>query len=111
MRDLAKFDVALKQGLLLGPRRWRWRGARPAAAGRRAPHGLGWFVQIYNGEPVVWQFGVSESSSSFVMTLPARRLTMILLANSDGLVKPFVLTPGEVTASPFARVFLGLVAP
>ena len=75
------------------------------------PHGLGWFVQLYNGQPVVWQFGVSEASSSFWITLPSRRLTMILLANSDGLVKPFVLTPGDVLASPFARVFLGLLAP
>jgi len=36
---------------------------------------------------------------------------MILLANSDGLVKPFVLAPGDVLASPFARVFLGLLGP
>jgi hypothetical protein len=33
---------------------------------------------------------------------------MILLANSDGLVKPFALTEGDVTLSPFARLFLGL---
>jgi CubicO group peptidase (beta-lactamase class C family) len=64
-----------------------------------------------NGELVVWQFGASPVSSSFMMSLPARRLTMILLANSSGLVEPFVLAPGDVTASPFARVFLGLVSP
>jgi hypothetical protein len=46
-----------------------------------------------------------------MMSVPARRLTMILLANSSGLVEPFVLAPGDVTASPFARVFLGLVSP
>jgi hypothetical protein len=33
---------------------------------------------------------------------------MILLANSDGLVKPFNLAEGNLTASPFARLFLGL---
>jgi CubicO group peptidase (beta-lactamase class C family) len=113
VRDLAKLDVALKQYLLLEPEMLAlaWSTPSGATTTQPAPHGLGWFVQQYDGEPVVWQFGVSESSSSFVMTLPARKLTMILLANSDGLVKPFVLTPGIVTASPFARVFLGLVAP
>ena len=75
------------------------------------PHGLGWFVQVVGGEPIVWQYGASPVSSSFMMSLPNRRLTMILLANSNGLVEPFVLTPGDVTASPFARVFLGLVSP
>ena len=107
VRDLAQLDVALKQGLLVTPEALAaaW---TPVGGG---PHGLGWFVSSYNGQPVVWQFGVSEASSSFVITLPARRLTMILLANSDGLVGPFALTGGVVTASPFARAFLGLFGP
>ena len=112
VRDLAQFDVALKQGLLLTPETLALAWSTPAVPSVQGlPHGLGWFVQSYNGQPVVWQFGVSEASSSFWITLPSRRLTMILLANSDGLVKPFVLTPGDVMASPFARVFLGLLAP
>lgn len=112
VRDLAQFDVALKQGLLLTPETLAVAWSTPPGAGPQGlPHGLGWFVQRYNGELVVWQFGVSEASSSFYISLPQRRLTMILLANSDGLVKPFVLTPGDVLASPFARVFLGLLAP
>lgn len=114
VRDLAQLDLALKQGLLLSPETlalaWS-RPATPGAQGQALPHGLGWFVQTYNGQPVVWQFGVSEASSAFLITLPSRRLTMILLANSDGLVNPFVLTPGDVLASPFARVFLGLLGP
>ena len=112
VRDLAEFDVALKQGLLLTPETLALAWSTPAVPSvQDLPHGLGWFVQSYNGQPVVWQFGVSKASSSFWITLPSRRLTMILLANSDGLVKPFVLTRGDVLASPFARVFLGLLAP
>lgn len=112
VRDLAQFDLALKQGLLLTPETLAQAWSAPAPSGLQGlPHGLGWFVQSYNGQPVVWQFGVSEASSAFVITLPSQRLTMILLANSDGLVKPFVLTPGDVLASPFARVFLGLLGP
>lgn len=113
VRDFAQVDLALKRYELLAPEMLALAWSTPAGGSptQPLPHGLGWFVQLYNGEPVVWQFGVSEASSSFVLTLPARKLTLILMANSDGLVKPFVLTPGVVTASPFARVFLGLVAP
>ncbi len=110
VRDFARFDVALREGVLLQPETLAaaWR-APLDRAGRPLPHGLGWFVQAYNGEPIVWQFGVAESaSSSIVVTVPGRRLTLILLANSDGLVKPFQLASGDVTASPFAKLFLGL---
>lgn len=111
--DFAQFDLALRNGDLLSPETLAlaWR-APLGRAGQPLPHGLGWFVQTYNGETVVWQFGVTDNaSSSLVMTVPSRGLTMILLANSDGLVKPFALTTGSVTASPFARVFLGLAFP
>lgn len=109
--DFAKFDLALKQDILLR------RDTRIAAwsnpvntNGQVLPHGMGWFVQNYNGEPVVWQFGVSPgTSSSLVITLPNRNVTLLLLANSDGLAKPQSLSAGDVTVSPFARVFLGLV--
>jgi hypothetical protein len=66
-------------------------------------------VQNYRGETVVWQFGVSaNASSSLVVTVLGRGLTLILLANSDGLVKPYPLAAGDLTASPFGRLFLGL---
>ena len=110
-RDLAKLDVALKHGILLAPETLAAAWSVPEDSVPERPHGLGWFVQVVDGEVVVWQFGASPVSSSFMMSLPARRLTMILLANSSGLVEPFVLAPGDVTASPFARVFLGLASP
>jgi hypothetical protein len=87
------------------------RRAPLGAGGARLPHGLGWFVQTYNGETILWQFGVGfNASSALVVMVPARGYTLILLANSDGLVKPFSLAAGNVTASPFVRLFLGLVA-
>jgi CubicO group peptidase (beta-lactamase class C family) len=106
-RDLAKFDLAIKKGFLRAETlALAW--APPVAAnGQRLPHGLGWFVQSYNGEPIVWQFGVSDSgSSSMILTAPFRGLTLILLANSSGLARPFSLEAGDVTVSPFARLFL-----
>jgi len=110
VRDLARFDVALRQGVLLRPETLAaaWQG-HVDGTGRPLPHGLGWFVQVRNGEPIVWQFGVATgASSSLVVTAPRRQLTLILLANSDGLVAPFPLAAGDLTASPFGRLFLGL---
>jgi len=109
--DFAKFDLALKQDILFR------RDTRVAAwsnpvntNGEVLPHGLGWFAQTYNGEPVVWQYGIEPAaSSSLVITLPNRNITLVLLANSDGLAKPASLSAGDITVSPFARVFLGLV--
>ena len=65
-------------------------------------------MQGYNGQNVVWQFGGGDNSSSLAVTLPGPGLTLIMLANSNGLSKPFPLAAGDLTASPFARVFLGL---
>jgi hypothetical protein len=73
---------------------------------------MGWFVQTYNGESVVWQFGSgANGSSSMLITIPARSVTLILVANSTGLAKGFSLGSGDLTTSPFARAFLGLFVP
>jgi CubicO group peptidase (beta-lactamase class C family) len=106
VRDFARFDSALDSGVLLPPstRDLAWTQATPL------PTGLGWFVQGYNGEPLVWQFGlVKDAYSSLVLKVPNRRLTLILLANSDGLSAPFALQNGDVTASLFAKLFLRLL--
>jgi len=108
-RDFAKFDVALKKEVLL-------RAGTLAAAwqpptgrnGQALPHGIGWFVQTYNGETIVWQFGVSENaSSSLVVKVPGRGVTLIVLANGDGLVRSLPLSAGDLTKSPVGRLFLG----
>ena len=109
VRDLAKFDLAIKKGFLLPETLALAWSAPIGAGGQRLPHGMGWFVQSYNGEPIVWQFGVSDNgSSSMILTAPFHGLTLILLANSSGLARPFSLDAGDVTVSPFARLFLGI---
>jgi CubicO group peptidase (beta-lactamase class C family) len=108
VRDLAQFEVALRKGVLVRPETLQEAWRNPiGAAGRPLPHGLGWFSQIYSGELVVWQFGVGENaSSSLIVNVPARRLTFIALANSDGLVRTYPLAAGDVTVAPVARLFL-----
>lgn len=109
-RDLARFDLSLKKGAILRAESLAAAWTPPLdASGQRLPHGLGWFVESYNGERIVWQFGVSDNaSSSMIITVPGRGLTLILLANSQGLARPFSLAAGNITVSPFARLFLSI---
>lgn len=107
VRDLAKFDGALWSHLRPETLETAWTNS--THNGLPTPFGLGWFVQQYNGEKLVWHFGyVPEAYSSLILKVPSRRLTLILLANSDGLSAPFPLHEGDVTSSLFARTFLRL---
>jgi CubicO group peptidase (beta-lactamase class C family) len=110
VRELEKFDLALKRGDVLSADALAAAWTPPNdASGAPLPHAYGWFVQTSAGERIVWQFGVSDNaSSSMLMTLPRRGLTLILLANSHGLVRPFALSEGDITVSPFARLFLSI---
>jgi len=76
------------------------------------PTGLGWFVQSYNGQKLVWHFGMERDAySSLILKVPEKNLTLILLANSDGLSAPYSLEKGDVTKSLFAQIFLKLFVP
>jgi CubicO group peptidase (beta-lactamase class C family) len=113
VRDLAKFDGALDAaddgGLLMTDTIVAAWTPEASAAGEPHPMGLGWFVQYYKGERVVWHFGnMPNAYSSLILKLPQRNLTFILLANSDGLSAPFDLAQGDVTKSLFASLFLKL---
>jgi len=110
VRDLAKFDAALDTSLLLREetRQAAW-SVSYNSQNAALPTGLGWFVQTYRGELVVWHFGVVPNAySSLIIKLPSRKVTLILLANSDGLSAPFQLEAGDVTKSLFATLFLRL---
>jgi CubicO group peptidase (beta-lactamase class C family) len=73
------------------------------------PTGQGWFVQNASGVRLVWTFGhLPNAASALIVKMPDRRLTMILLSNSDGLAAGFNFDRGDVTTSPFVKVFLRL---
>lgn len=110
IRDLARFDAALRRGVIVQPESLAAAWTPPLDRNaQRLPHGIGWFVQNYNAERIVWQFGVSDNaSSSIIITVPSRGVTMVLLANSSGLARPYQFGAGDVMVSPFARLFLSI---
>jgi CubicO group peptidase (beta-lactamase class C family) len=110
VRNLARFDTAVRRGVVVQPQSLADAWTPPLDKNaQRLPHGIGWFVQNYNAERIVWQFGVSDNaSSSLIITVPSRGVTMILFANSSGLAKPTQFAAGDVLVSPFARLFLSI---
>ena len=107
VQDLARFDGSLTLLVDPGTLNSAW---NPAGVG--LPTGLGWFVQSYNGQRLVWHFGIAKDAySSLILKVPEKDLTFILLANSDGLSAPYSLENGDVTKSLFAQVFLKLFVP
>ncbi len=107
--DLAKFDLNIDAGDVLHrdsmDEMW---ASQLAVNGSAMPTGLGWFVQNYNGRIIYWQFGTTTGYSSLLVKIPSLRITLIMLANSDGLSSGFSLQDGDVTNSLFARTFLKL---
>lgn len=111
VRDLARLDAGLDSTVILRQETldMAW-NPLITPNGFVSPMGLGWFVQSHRGERVVWHFGmIANAYSSLVVKLPDRKLTFILLANSDGLSAAFQLPSGNVTRSLFATLFLRLV--
>lgn len=111
--DLARFDVALDEGRLLGDasKEEMWRPGR-SSTGAVLPYGIGWFVQRVDGRRLVWHSGWWERAySALYLKLPDERLTLILLANSEGMWWGNPLDGAAVEKSPFAAAFLRRFAP
>ena len=106
--DLAKFDVAMDRDMIIS-RKSKENMFTPTASnsGKILPYGMGWFAQEYRGVKLVWHYGhAPEAYSSLIVKIPAKELTMILLANSDGASRGFNLGKGNLLNSPFASLFI-----
>ena len=110
VRDLARYNAAIDGEILLR-RDTQVVAWTPFAlsGGQASPYGLGWFTQTTDAGRTVWHYGLWPSFSSLLLKVPSRDVTLILLANSEGLSARFPLAAGDVTVSPFARAFIAAV--
>src|SRR5688572_3092040 len=110
VRDLAGYSVAIDRGILVRSQTQAIAWTPFAlSSGQASPYGLGWFTQTTNAGRTVWHYGLWPTFSSLLLKVPARDVTLILLANSDGLSARFPLANGDVMVSPFARAFIAAV--
>ena len=107
--DLARYDAAIDDHRLLSAAAQQVAWTPAASQGRTFPYALGWFVTDAAGRRLVWHYGQWPTFSSLILKVPGQRLTLILLANSDGLSAPYPMAPGDIAGSPYARAFLELV--
>ncbi|WP_108868564.1 serine hydrolase domain-containing protein [Aquimarina aquimarini] len=109
--DLMKFDNAINQNLLV-KESTKKEQFQPLILnnGDISPYGLGWFTQKYKGYTLIWHNGWQPNSySGLYLKVLEKNLTLVLLANSEGLSAPFELGKGDVLSSDFAKSFLELV--
>ena len=75
--------------------------------GEALPYGLGWYVQEYQGHTLVWHTGWWEDAySALYLKVPALNLSLIILANSEGVWWDNPPDQAEVHRSEFAQAFL-----
>ncbi|MGI9077497.1 MAG: serine hydrolase domain-containing protein [Gemmatimonadaceae bacterium] len=110
--DLARFDVALSNGRLLSSE-WRsklW-DSSVTPGGAVLPYGLGWFLAEDSARRLAWHTGLWAGRYSalylkVLSNMPSERLTVVLLANSDGLQWETRFDEAAIERSPFASAFL-----
>lgn len=105
--DLAQFDIALDNDLLLRPetKEQMFTAAR-ANSGAELIYGLGWYTQQYHDTRLIWHSGGwTPSVSALLLKVPDENLTFIILANNYNLTRPFPLGDGDVLVSTPALLF------
>jgi len=104
--DLAKYAVALdgdrlvsanSKALMFAPTK--------STRGKTLPYGLGWFSQIYLNERIIWHYGQDTQAGSLFLKIPDRKLTLIVLSNSNVISDAPRLLDGNVARSPIALAF------
>jgi len=105
--DMAKYDIAIDQNKFL-TRETQQLAFTPTVStkGEALPYGLGWFTQNYKGTKMLWHYGYWTANSSFILKVPERNITFIVMANTDNLSRPTNLGAGDALSSPVGMAFL-----
>lgn len=107
VNDLAKFDIALDQDVLLEVQTRDEMLAPGVLIYPDRPdltHGLGWFSQEFMGTQLNWHAGqMPPSASANIVKARDQRLTFIVLANTDMLNDPWAM--GDITHHTLALAF------
>ncbi|HXD77453.1 MAG TPA: serine hydrolase domain-containing protein [Puia sp.] len=82
------------------------------ADGKATPYGLGWLVENYQGIDYYWHYGQSSPGESGIfLKVPAKKLTVVVLANTDKLSTPFPLGDGDLFMSPVGQLIYRSLIP
>jgi CubicO group peptidase (beta-lactamase class C family) len=59
-------------------------------------YGLGWFTQLYRGEPVFWHSGRLTGYTTLIVAVPRTRDAIVVLANAHSTELPYVIARGAI---------------
>jgi CubicO group peptidase (beta-lactamase class C family) len=100
LTDLAKWDEALAQHTLLTEKEMqpaltsaklatgaqpKWPANSDRPEGTPVSYGFGWFLDPYRNLARMWHYGDTVGFRSYILRLPANRLTIIVLCNRTDL--------------------------
>jgi len=101
--DLAKWDTALRKGVLLSPQEMKpgllaarlVDGSEPhwpiqpsddnLSPGKPVSYGFGWFLDPYKGRPRIWHSGTTQGFRTVIERFTNGNLTIIILCNRTDL--------------------------
>ena len=109
--DLAKYAIALDGDRLVSVKsKSAMFTPTKSTRGKILPYGLGWFSHTYWNERIVWHYGQDTNAGSLFLRIPDRKLTLIILADSNVISDVGRLLDGNVARSPIALAFFKHVA-
>jgi CubicO group peptidase (beta-lactamase class C family) len=106
--DMAKYSIAIDQGMFLQAATWDsvFTPARNPS-GEVLPYALGWFIHEHQGIELQWHYGYWDANSSLIVRVPSEGLAFIVLANTSMLSRPYDLgLDSDVLRSDVARLFI-----
>ncbi|MBF6025101.1 serine hydrolase [Lysobacter niastensis] len=113
VRDMAKYDQAVDRHELLKAQTLA-RAWTPflSNTSQPLPQGLGWYVTDYRGTRLVWHYGHwGTGFSAMYLKIPAQRLTLVLLTNSEALADHHYQVGEDITNDVFACSFVNVFVP
>jgi CubicO group peptidase (beta-lactamase class C family) len=103
--DLLKYSAAIdRHQFVSAATQQKIFTANRTTSGTLTPYGLGWFVQNYRGVDYYWHYGQSPGESGLFVKVPSKKLTVVVLANTDKLSSPFPLGDGDLFTSPIGQL-------
>jgi serine beta-lactamase-like protein LACTB, mitochondrial len=94
VEDLAKFAIAVQTGVLITKATLEQMFIRQKTrGGQDVPFGLGWVIEVRNGQKEVWHLGGGQGVSNILYMQPDHGLAVALLMNVNGLATPLTAAP------------------
>ncbi|NMH61308.1 serine hydrolase [Alteromonas ponticola] len=110
--DIIRFDTALDAGRILSDKtRALTEHPYVTESGTSIPYAYGRYIQYVNDEKIIWHSGWDEEAgfTAVYLKFPERNLTIVVLANNEGLWWGNPLDKAEIERSPVfqaaARIF------